>query len=153
MNLAGSDNDWEHDYRVPDGRPLVFLKEMERPQNISRKSVLAEARADFVCRVIVSPGDRTHEKLPAFYGRLGVHELFSCGRPSWPSALRTFYRLHENGLEKLRHIDFVSGMVCPRPLGVGASLQFRLVRRTNPGRKSKSFHTWRETDSQQMAPL
>jgi len=85
INLSARDEDWEHDYRVPD--VAVFLK--------SGSAVNCDTHwrgaADFLVE-ITSPEDRTREKIP-FYSRLGVRELLVVERQPWRLEL---YR-HQSG--------------------------------------------------------
>jgi Uma2 family endonuclease len=126
VNLAGSDDDWEHDYRVPDA--AVFLKEGAA----ENRGAYWRGAADFVVE-ITSPGDRTHEKIP-FYARLGVRELLIVDR--WPWVLR-LYRLDENGLGEvgasaLERNEVLRSAVVP--------LQFRLTA-AQPRPKIEIIHT------------
>jgi Uma2 family endonuclease len=126
VNLAGSDDDWEHDYRVPD--IAVFLK-TGAAQN---RGAYWRGAADFVVE-IVSPGDRTREKIP-FYGRLGVRELLVVDRGPWTLDL---YRLDENGLAEVgtstsERKDALKSTVVP--------LRFRLVA-AKPRPKIEVIHT------------
>jgi Uma2 family endonuclease len=89
VNLAGSDADWESDYRAPD--VVVFLNSTAA---VSHDTYWTGA-ADFVIE-ITSPGDRTYEKIP-FYSRLGVRELLIVNRQTWTLEL---YRHAAGGLEK-----------------------------------------------------
>jgi len=90
INLSASDDDWEHNYRVPD--VAVFLK--------SGSAVNCDTHwrgaADFLVE-ITSPDDRTREKIP-FYDRLGVVELLLVDRQSWTLEL---YRREEGRLQKV----------------------------------------------------
>jgi Uma2 family endonuclease len=82
VNLSGMEGDWEHDFRGPD--VAVFLK--------TGKAVDCgthwRGAADFLVEII-SPGDRTREKIP-FYDRIGVVELFLIDREPW--ALELYQR-------------------------------------------------------------
>jgi Uma2 family endonuclease len=75
VNLSDMDGDWEHDFRGPD--VAVFLK--------TGKAVDCgthwRGAADFLAEII-SPGDRTREKIP-FYDRIGVVELLVIDREPW----------------------------------------------------------------------
>jgi Uma2 family endonuclease len=75
VNLAGSAEDWEHDYRVPD--VLVFLN----GTGAENHGKFWTGAADFVVE-ITSPRDRAYEKLP-FYSRLGVREVLILNRQKW----------------------------------------------------------------------
>jgi len=82
VNLSDVDGDWEHDFRGPD--VAVFLK--------TGKAIDCgthwRGAADFLVE-IVSPGDRTREKIP-FYDRIGVVELLVIDRQPW--ALELYQR-------------------------------------------------------------
>jgi Uma2 family endonuclease len=75
VNLSDVDGDWEHDFRGPD--VAVFLK--------TGKAIDCgthwRGAADFLVEII-SPGDRTREKIP-FYDRIGVVELLVIDREPW----------------------------------------------------------------------
>ncbi len=88
VNLAGSAEDWEHDYRCPD--VVVFLR------NTKATNCDAHWRggADFVVEV-ASSGDRTREKID-FYSRIGVRELLILDRHPWRLEL---YRQQDGRLE------------------------------------------------------
>ncbi len=75
VNLAGFQDDWEHDYRAPD--VVVFL------QNTAAENRDTHWRgaADFVVEV-ASPGDLTREKIPV-YSRISVRELLIVERQPW----------------------------------------------------------------------
>jgi Uma2 family endonuclease len=90
VNLAGSREDWEHNYRVPD--VVVFLK----TGTAENCGTYWRGAADFVVE-IASPGDRSHEKI-AFYAQLGVVELLVVNREPWNLEL---YRQREGRLEKV----------------------------------------------------
>jgi Uma2 family endonuclease len=113
VNLAGCDDNWEYDYRVPDA--VVFLNQGAA----ENRGAYWRGAADFVVE-ITSAGDRTHEKIP-FYWRLGVRELLIVNRRPWAVEL---YRRGESGLLKagestLERNDALSSAVVP--------LRFRLV--------------------------
>jgi Uma2 family endonuclease len=75
VNLSDVDGDWEHNFRGPD--VAVFLK--------AGKAIDCgthwRGAADFLVEII-SPGDRTREKI-AFYDRIGVVELLVIDREPW----------------------------------------------------------------------
>lgn len=85
VNLTGREEDWDHDYRAPD--VIVFL----RDTNAKNRRTHWVGPADFLVE-IVSPGDRTWEKLP-FYESLGVREILIVDRNPWALEL---YR-HQEG--------------------------------------------------------
>ena len=75
VNLCDIDSDWEHDFRGPD--VAVFLKTGKAVDCGSHW----RGAADFLVEII-SPGDRTREKIP-FYDRIGVVELLVIDREPW----------------------------------------------------------------------
>jgi Uma2 family endonuclease len=90
VNLSDREEGWEHNYREPD--VAVFLR--------GTKAVSCgthwRGAADFLVEII-SPGERTRDKIP-FYSSLGVVELLIIDRDPWTLEL---YR-HQNGqLEKV----------------------------------------------------
>jgi Uma2 family endonuclease len=86
--LSDVDGDWEHDFRGPD--VAVFLK--------TGKAIDCgthwRGAADFLVEII-SPGDRTREKIP-FYDRIGVVELLVIDREPWSLEL---YQRREGHLQ------------------------------------------------------
>jgi len=113
INLAGWQADWEDDYRCPD--VAVFLNET------SAECLGTHWRggADFVVEV-VSPGDRTREKIP-FYAKIGVRELLIVNREPW---LLELYRLHEDKLAKVGQSAPPDGELL---VGEAVPLRFRLL--------------------------
>jgi len=113
LNLSDRDDDWEHDYRVPD--VAVFLNET-RAENLDTH---LRGAVDFLVEV-TSPGDRTREKLP-FYGRLGVRELLVVDRQTWALELYAFQSgaLQKRGRCTLETGDTLRSTILP--------LTFRLV--------------------------
>jgi len=90
VNLSDRNEGWEKNYREPD--VAAFLND---GRAISHGTHWQGA-ADFLVEII-SPGERTHEKIP-FYGSIGVVELLVIDRDPWTLEL---YR-HQNGqLEKV----------------------------------------------------
>ena len=89
VNLAGSDEDWERDYRAPD--VVAFLNSTAAVNH----DTFSTGAADFVVE-ITSPGDRTYEKIP-FYSP-GVRELLVVNRQTWTLEL---YRHQAGGLERI----------------------------------------------------
>ena len=75
VNVSGRSDDWESDYRCPD--VAVFLND-GKADNLGTHW---RGPADFLVEII-SPGDRTREKLP-FYSKLGVIELLIVDRDPW----------------------------------------------------------------------
>ncbi len=72
VNLAGSAENWEYDYRVPD--VAVFLNDTAAENH----DTFWTGAADFLVE-ITSPRDRAYDKLP-FYSRLGVREVLILNR-------------------------------------------------------------------------
>jgi Uma2 family endonuclease len=82
INLSDQAEEWQHNYRCPDVAVILSGSGAEASEAHFR------GPADFLVEVI-SPGDRTREKLP-FYARLGVRELLVIDRQPWAIDL---YRL------------------------------------------------------------
>jgi Uma2 family endonuclease len=90
VNLSDRDKGWEHNFREPD--VAVFLRDGKAINHGTHW----QGAADFLVEII-SPGERTREKIP-FYGSIGVLELLVIDREPWMLEL---YR-HQNGqLEKV----------------------------------------------------
>jgi Uma2 family endonuclease len=85
VNLSDRDDGWEHNFREPD--VAVFL----RTGRAIDRGTHWQGAADFLVEII-SPGERTREKIP-FYSSIGVVELLVIDREPWSLEL---YR-HENG--------------------------------------------------------
>ena len=85
VNLSDRDKGWEKNYREPD--VAVFL----RGGRAINHGTHWQGAADFLVEII-SPGERTREKIP-FYSSIGVVELLVIDREPWSLEL---YR-HENG--------------------------------------------------------
>jgi Uma2 family endonuclease len=115
LNLSDREDDWEHDYRVPD--VAVFLKET-RADNLNTH---LRGAVDFLVEV-TSPGDRTREKLP-FYSRLGVRELLVVDRQPWALEL---YSLRSKALRTTGRCTLEVGEVLRSTV---LPLTFRLVAR------------------------
>jgi Uma2 family endonuclease len=84
-NLSDRDQGWEKNFREPD--VAVFL----RSGRAIDRGTHWQGAADFLVEII-SPGERTREKIP-FYSSIGVVELLVIDREPWSLEL---YR-HENG--------------------------------------------------------
>jgi Uma2 family endonuclease len=97
VNLSDRGDDWIHNYRTPD--VAVFL-DSGKAEDCGTHW---RGPADFLVE-IVSPHDRTREKIP-FYGRLGVVELLVIDRDPWQLDL---YR-HDAGELKLVGRSTVEG--------------------------------------------
>jgi Uma2 family endonuclease len=85
VNLSDRDKGWEQNYREPD--VAVFL----RDGRAINHGTHWQGAADFLVEII-SPGERTREKIP-FYSSIGVVELLVIDRDPWSLEL---YR-NENG--------------------------------------------------------
>ncbi len=111
VNLSDRNEGWEKNYREPD--VAAFLND----GHAINHGTHWQGAADFLVEII-SPGERTHEKIP-FYGSIGVVELLVINRDPWTLEL---YR-HQNGqLEKVGQ----STVAAPEVLGsqtVGLSFQ------------------------------
>jgi Uma2 family endonuclease len=75
VNLSDRDEGWEKNYREPD--VAVFL----RDGKAINQDTHWQGAADFLVE-IMSPGERTREKLP-FYSQIGVVELLIVDREPW----------------------------------------------------------------------
>jgi Uma2 family endonuclease len=87
VNVSDRRRNWRHNFRCPD--VVVFLKETKAKSYWTHWC----GGPDF-CVEIVSPHDRTREKLP-FYEKVGTRELLVIDRDPW--AL-TLYQLQEGRL-------------------------------------------------------
>ena len=85
VNLSDRNEGWDKNFREPD--VAVFL----RSGCAIDRGTHWQGAADFLVEII-SPGERTREKIP-FYSSIGVVELLVIDRDSWSLEL---YR-HENG--------------------------------------------------------
>jgi Uma2 family endonuclease len=107
VNLSDVDGDWEHDFRGPD--VAVFLK--------TGKAVDCgthwRGAADFLIEII-SPGDRTREKIP-FYDRIGVVEVLVIDREPWSLELyqRRDGRLQMVAQSTLENSDILTSSSLP----------------------------------------
>jgi Uma2 family endonuclease len=90
VNLSNRDADWLQDYREPD--VAVFL----RGGKAIDCGTHWRGAADFLVEII-SPGERTREKIP-FYSSLGVVELIIVDRDPWTLEL---YRQKDGQLTKV----------------------------------------------------
>jgi Uma2 family endonuclease len=113
INLSDREEDWEHNYRVPD--VAVFLK----TGSAENCGTHWRGPADFLIE-ITSPDDRTREKLP-FYGRIGVVELLIVDRESWALEL---HRRQGEQLEKIGRATLPGGETLASAV---LPLRFRLV--------------------------
>ena len=75
VNLSDRDRGWEQNFREPD--VAVFLNDTKAINHGTHW----QGAADFLVEII-SPGERTHDKLP-FYGSIGVVELLIIDRDPW----------------------------------------------------------------------
>ncbi len=85
VNLSDRDEGWDKNFREPD--VAVFL----RNGRAIDRGTHWQGAADFLVEII-SPGERTRDKIP-FYSSIGVVELLIVDRDPWSLEL---YR-HENG--------------------------------------------------------
>ena len=113
VNLSAAEEDWTSEYRVPD--IAVFLNGTAA----INRGTHWQGAADFLVEVI-SPDDRTREKLP-YYASLGVRELLLIDRDPWAVEL---YRLGEKGLEQVGVSSLADGQVLHSE---HVPLSFRLV--------------------------
>jgi Uma2 family endonuclease len=90
VNLSDRVEGWEKNYREPD--VAVFL----RNGNATDWGTHWQGAADFLVEII-SPGERTREKIP-FYSSLGVVELLIVDRDPWTLEL---YRHQDGQLTKV----------------------------------------------------
>jgi Uma2 family endonuclease len=113
INLASDPDDWENDYRVPD--VAVFLMDSQAICH----GTFWSGPAEFLVE-IVSPWDKTHEKL-GFYGKVGAREVLVVDRDPWQLE---HYRLQGKNLVLVARLspgdsDAIESKVLP--------LQFRLA--------------------------
>jgi Uma2 family endonuclease len=90
VNLTAFEGQWEHNFRAPD--VVAFLRDTAAKDCDTHW----RGAADFLVEII-SPGDRTREKIP-FYSSLGVRELLLVDREPWTLEL---YRWQEGQLTKV----------------------------------------------------
>ncbi len=102
VNLSDRDEGWEQNFREPD--VAVFLRDGKAIDCGTHW----RGAADFLVEII-SPGERTRDKIP-FYSSLGVVELLIIDRDPWTLEL---YR-HQNGqLEKVGQSTLAAPEVLP----------------------------------------
>ncbi len=94
VNLSDREEDWEHNYRVPDN--AVFLK-----GNPARDCGSHWCGGPDFLDEILSQGDRSVEKLP-FYEQLAVREVLLIDRYPWALEL---YRLIDGRLQLVGRIE------------------------------------------------
>jgi Uma2 family endonuclease len=90
VNLSDREQGWEQNYREPD--VAVFLRDTKAVNCGTHW----RGAADFLVEII-SPGERTRDKLP-FYSSLGVVELLIVDRDPWTLEL---YRQQDGQLAKI----------------------------------------------------
>ena len=90
INLSDRAEGWMHNYREPD---VAVILNGSRAVN---HDTHWQGAVDFLVE-IVSPDDRSREKLP-FYGSIGVREVLIVDRDPWSLEL---YRLHAGRLEEV----------------------------------------------------
>ena len=88
VNVTDQQADWTHNYRCPD---VVVYLEGTSAENRGSDWL---GGPDFAVEIL-SPGDRTPEKLP-FYAKVNVRELLVVDREPWSLQL---YRLREGRLD------------------------------------------------------
>ncbi len=89
VNLSDRKDGWQQNFREPD--VAVFLRDGKAINHGTHW----QGAADFLVEII-SPGERTHDKIP-FYGRIGVVELLIIDRDPWSIEL---YRQRDGELAK-----------------------------------------------------
>lgn len=102
VNVTDQQGNWKQNFRVPD--VAVFLN--GNPAEDRQTHFLGGP--DFAVE-IVSPGDRSHEKLP-FYSQIGVRELLFIDRNPWALEL---YRKSESELELVGRSTFDDSRMLP----------------------------------------
>lgn len=90
VNLSDCGDGWRQNYREPD--VAVFLRDGKAINHGTHW----QGAADFLVEII-SPGERTHDKIP-FYGRIGVVELMVIDRDPWTIEL---YRQQDGQMAKV----------------------------------------------------
>ena len=90
VNLSDREEGWKENFREPD--VAVFLRDTKAVNCGTHW----RGAADFLVEII-SPGERTRDKIP-FYGSLGVVELLIVDRDPWTLEL---YRQQDGHLEKI----------------------------------------------------
>ncbi len=90
VNISDRDEGWEKNYREPD--VAVFLNDGRAINHGTHW----QGAADFLVEII-SPGERTREKIP-FYSSIGVVELLIVDRDPWTLEL---YRHQDGQLTKI----------------------------------------------------
>lgn len=113
LNLTDREDDWEFDYREPD---LVVVLKTGKAVDCD---TYLRGPADFLVE-IVSPRDKTYEKIP-FYDRLGVVELLIVDRDPWKLEL---YQRIDDHLQKTGESNLENGAVLKSNV---VALAFQLV--------------------------
>jgi hypothetical protein len=111
VNVSGREEGWTQDFREPD--VAVFLRDTKA----INRGTHWQGAADFLVEII-SPGERSREKIP-FYSRLGVVELLVIDREPWSLEL---YRQQDGQLTMIGQ----STLAAPEVLGsqtVGLTFQ------------------------------
>jgi Uma2 family endonuclease len=120
VNLSDRAEDWKQNFREPD--VAVFLRDGKAVNHGTHW----QGAADFLVEII-SPGERTREKIP-FYSSLGVVELLVIDRDPWALEL---YRFDHGRLEKIGLSTLAApGLLQSRTVG----LTFRLLAAANEPR-------------------
>lgn len=123
-NVSDSRDEWNHNYRIPD--VLVFLNGTSAVDCGTHWF----GGPDFAIE-IVSPGDRTLEKLD-FYAKIGTRELLVIDRHPWQL---TLFRLCNNQLTPVslattQHSIVITSEVIPLQLELDANARF--IRLSSP---------------------
>jgi Uma2 family endonuclease len=112
-NVSDRGSDWEHNYRCPDV-VIVF------PDSVARdRGTHWQGGPDF-CVEIISPGDRSRDKLD-FYAAIGVRELLLVDRKPWRLEL---LRLSNGRLEPVGQSDLADASTL---ISEVVPVSFRLV--------------------------
>lgn len=100
VNLSDREQGWEQNYREPD--VAVFLRDTKAVNHGAHW----QGAADFLVEII-SPGERTRDKIP-FYSSLGVVELLIIDRAPWTLEL---YRQLDGQLTKVGQSDLPTSAI------------------------------------------
>jgi len=113
VNLSDRAEGWKQNFREPD--VAVFLKNTKAINHDTHW----QGAADFLVEII-SPGERTRDKIP-FYGRIGVVELLIVDRDPWTLEL---YRHQDGQLVKVGQSTLESPEILSSEV-VGLSFQLQ----------------------------
>ncbi|HEV2293267.1 MAG TPA: Uma2 family endonuclease [Tepidisphaeraceae bacterium] len=112
-NVSDREDGWTQNYRCPD--VVVVL-----PGSVARDCGTHWCGGPDFCVEIISPGDRTRDKLD-FYAHVGVRELLLVDRNPWGLEL---YRLANKQLELVGRSDLANA---PTLMSIVVPVSFRLV--------------------------